>query len=234
MSLDSFLLPSSVTVIHEKDSRFASLTVEPLFQGYGTTVGNALRRVMLSSLDGAALTSVKIQNISHEFTAVKGIREDIVEVTLNLKQVRMKVFSEEPVRLTIEKKGQGVITAGDFAKNADVEIVNPDAVIATLTDDTTTFRMDAIASRGRGFVPVEERENEELEVGMIKLDAIYSPVRNVAIHVEPVRIGDITNFDKLVMNIETDGAMSPEEAVKKSVDILMEHFKIISEAPAIQ
>ena len=234
MSNESFLLPSNISVVHGDEMRFATLSVEALFQGYGTTLGNALRRVMLSSLKGAAITSVKIHGATHEFTALKGVKEDIVEITLNLKQVRLRVFTDEPVRMTLEKKGMGKVTAGDFSKNSDIEIANPDLVIATVTDENVPFKLEAIATQGRGFIPVEERESEELEVGMIKLDAIFSPVKTVAIRVEPVRIGEITNFDRLVLDIETDGTITPEDAVKQSVNILMDHFRIINEASALQ
>ena len=225
--MESLLLPSSIYFTAGDEANTSQLVIEPMFHGYGTTVGNSLRRVMLSSLTGGALTGVRIAGVTHEFTTVEGVKEDAVEITLNLKQMALKVHSETPVRLKLTKKGEGVVKASDFEANADVEIVNPDAVIATITDKGATFEMEAIAEQGRGYLPIEEREKEELEAGWIKLDALFSPVRNVAFKVEPVRIGDITDYDRLVMDIETDGVVTPEEAVDMATAILIEHFELI-------
>lgn len=226
--MDTFVYPTTIDYAAGEEAHSATLTVEPLFHGYGTTIGNALRRVLLSSLPGGALTGVKIAGISHEFTTMEGVKEDAVEIRMNLKQVGIKVHADVPVRLQLSKKGKGAVTAGDFAANADVEIVNPNAVIATLTDDNTTFELEAMAETGYGYVPTEEREKEETEVGWIKLDALYSPVKSVAFRVEPVRIGEITNYDRVVMDIETNGVISPEEAVKASTEILMKHFSLLA------
>ncbi|MBT5275004.1 DNA-directed RNA polymerase subunit alpha [Candidatus Uhrbacteria bacterium] len=228
MEQKSLLLPSTISYAPGDEPNMATLTVEPMEHGYGTTIGNALRRVLLTSLPGGALSAVKITGASHEFTTVDGVKEDAVELTLNLKQVNIKVHSENPVRLSLSKKGSGVVTAGDFAANADVEIANPDQVIATITDDKVTFEMEALASQGQGYVPVEEREKEEQEVGWIKLDALYSPVKSVAFRVEPVRIGEITNYDRLSMDIQTDGTMTAQEAVEASTEILMKHFQLLA------
>jgi len=224
--MDTFVYPSTIEYV-PGELHSATLTIEPLFHGYGTTIGNALRRVLLSSLPGGALTGVKIAGVSHEFTTMKGVKEDGVEIRMNLKQVALKVFSNTPVRLYLSKKGKGPVTAGDFTANADVEIVNPHIVIATLTDDATTFELEALAETGYGYVQTEERANEETEVNWIKLDALYSPVRAIAFRVEPVRIGEITNYDRVVMDIETNGVISPEEAVKASTEILMKHFSLL-------
>lgn len=205
----------------------ATFEVSPCFQGYGTTIGNALRRAMLSSLSGNAITSVKLTGATHEFTTIENVMEDVVEITLNLKQVRMKVHSDQPVRLKLSKKGEGPVKAGDFDANADVEIVNPEQLIATVTDSKGTFEMEAIVESGRGYVPIEERENEEAELGMIKVDAMFSPVKSVAFKVEPMRIGDITDFDRLLMDIETDGSITPEDAVAQSTKVLMDYFKLV-------
>ena len=175
----------------------------------------------------SALTGVKIAGASHEFTTLEGVKEDAVEIRMNLKQVALKVHSDMPVRLSLSKKGKGAVTAGDFEANSDVEVVNPDAVIATITDDSTTFELEAIAESGYGYVPTEEREKEETEVGLIKLDALYSPVKSVAFHVEPVRIGEITNYDRVIMDIETNGVLTPQEAVQASTEILMKHFSLL-------
>lgn len=223
------LLPSTINYSAGEEPNMVTLTVEPMEHGYGTTIGNALRRVLLTSLTGGALSAVKISGALHEFTTVDGVKEDVVELTLNLKQVNIKVHSDNPVRLSLSKKGSGVVTAGDFAPNADVEIANPELVIATITDANTTFEMEALATKGQGYVPVEERENEEQEVGWIKLDALYSPVKSVAFRVEPVRIGEVTDYDRLVMDIETDGTITAKEAVEASTEILIEHFQLLTE-----
>ena len=203
------------------------LTIEPLHHGYGTTVGNALRRVLLSSLEGAAVTAVKIKGAQHEFSAVAGVKEDVLEIVLNLKQLRLKVHTDEPVVLKLSASGKnGAITAGDISPNADVEIVNPDLVIATGTDAGATFDIEITVGRGRGFSPTEERETSG-DIGVIAVDALYSPVLNVAVQVENTRVGEITNYDKLVMTILTDGTMTPEEAVKDATKIILNHFNWI-------
>ncbi|NQV12245.1 DNA-directed RNA polymerase subunit alpha [Candidatus Uhrbacteria bacterium] len=228
MEQKSLLLPSTISYAPGEEPNMVTLTVEPMEHGYGTTIGNALRRVLLTSLNGGALSAVKITGASHEFTTVDGVKEDAVELTLNLKQVNIKVHSENPVRISLSKKGEGVVTAGDFTANADVEIANPEQVIATITDAGTTFEMEALASQGQGYVPVEEREKEEQEVGWIKLDALYSPVKSVAFRVEPVRIGEVTDYDRLIMDIQTDGTITAQEAVEASTEILMQHFQLLA------
>ncbi|MBI2476907.1 DNA-directed RNA polymerase subunit alpha [Candidatus Uhrbacteria bacterium] len=227
MAIDPILLPSSITIEPINDASRATLTVEPCFQGYGTTIGNALRRVLLSSLPGAAITAFKVEGATHEFTTIENVLEDVVEISLNLKQVRARLHTDQPVRLKLSKSGEGPVTAGDFEANADVEIVNPDQHIATITDAKGSFGIEAIIEPGRGFLPTEEREKEESEMGLIKLDALFSPVKNVSFKVEPVRIGNITNFDKLMMEIETDGSISPKEAVAQSVRVLMDYFALL-------
>ncbi len=201
--------------------------VEPCYYGYGTTLGNALRRVLLSSLPGAAVTAVKIKGVTHEFSSLENVKEDVLEIILNIKALRMKVHVDEPVKLTLKKKGTGDVLAKDIDANADVEIVNPETKIATITDDNFEFEMDLIVERGRGFRPTEDRKSEG-ELGLIAVDAVFSPVRNVAYKVEATRVGEITNFDKLVMTIETDGTITPQEAVEESGKILMDYFSLIS------
>lgn len=226
--METFLYPSTLDYTPGAEPNQATLTVEPLFHGYGTTIGNTLRRVMLSSLRGGALTAIKLQGASHEFTTIKGVKEDMVELTLNLKRVALKVHSDAPVRLKLSKKGEGVVTAGDFAANADVEVVNPEVVLATITDASGSLEMEAMAEQGFGYVQTEERESEELEVGWIKLDALFSPVKNVSFNVEATRVGEITNYDKLVMSIETNGVLTPQEAVRQSTDIILNHFRLLA------
>lgn len=241
--MEEILLPSKIEIVPGKDERNATLVVEPCWHGYGTTLGNALRRVMLSSLPGAAVTAVKIKGASHEFTAIPGVQEDILELTLNLKSLRMRLFTDEPVRLTLSVKGEKEVTAADIKAPSDVEIVNPDLHIATLTDKKAELELEIFVGKGRGYVPVEERAKEKPELGMIAIDAIYSPVREIGYKVENVRVGQITNFDKLVMSIETDGTITPKDAVDQSLRILLDHFQLMlggraedmaPEAPAME
>jgi len=227
METTPFIFPSELRYEDTDEANAKKLVFEPLMHGYGTTLGNSLRRVLLTSLTGAAVTSVKFEGASHEFTTIKGIKEDVVELSLNLKQLNLKVHTDEPVKLRLSKESEGVVTAGDIDANADVEIVNPEQVIATITEKNTEFTMELIVENGRGYIPVEERDGEELEVGWIKLDAMFSPIEAVAMNVEPVRIGDITNYDKLELTIETDNSITVEEAVEASSQILIEHLNLL-------
>lgn len=202
----------------------ATLTIEPLHHGYGTTVGNALRRVLLSSLPGAAVTAVKIKGVQHEFQALVGVQEDVLDIVLHLKQLRMTVHADEPVVLKLVKKGEGPVIAADIAPNADVEIANPELVLATLTSASATIDMEITVSRGRGFSPTEDRETVSSDIGVMAIDALFSPVRQVSLKVENTRVGDITNYDKLIMPIETDGTLAPADAVEQATKILINHF----------
>ena len=224
--MEAILLPSKIEFIPGKTKREATLVVEPCVHGYGTTIGNALRRVMLSSLPGAAVTAVKIKGAGHEFSSIPGVKEDVLELVLNLKLLRLRVYGDGPVRLMLSTKGNREVTAKDIEVTSDIEVCNPDLHIATLTDKKAELEMEIFVEVGRGYVPVEERVTEKNELGMIAIDALYSPVRDVGIHVENVRVGQITNFDKLLMNIETDGTITPEEAVHQSIRILLDHFTL--------
>lgn len=225
--MEELLLPSKIEITPGESDNKATLVVSPCFHGYGTTLGNALRRTLLSSLPGAAVTAVKISGATHEFDALEGVKEDVLEIVLNLKALRLKLHSDESVRLELSKKGVGAVTAADIGKNADVEIVNPDLRIATLTDKKAELEMEIIVDSGRGYGTIEERTKERGELGVIVVDAAYSPVREVGWKVENVRVGDITNYDKLIMDIETDGTITPEEAVDQAVKILLDHFTLI-------
>ncbi len=198
----------------------------------GTTLGNALRRVLLSSLPGAAATAVKITGAQHEFSTIPNIKEDVLEIILNLKQLRLKVASDEPVRLTLKKTGEGKVKAKDIEAQAGVEIVNPDLHIATITDEGGELEMEIIASRGRGFVTTEERGKEK-EIGVIAIDSIFTPVKNVGYQVVDTRVGQITNFDKLIMTIETDGTITPKDAVEQAARMLLEHFELFRDLSAV-
>ncbi len=211
--------------VTEEDS-IGVYTFEPLPSGFGNTLGNTLRRVLYSSLEGAALTQVKITGVVHQFSTIAGVKEDVVEISLNLKQVRVKLHSRNPVIGSIVKKGPGVVTAGDIDFPSDAEVVNKDLVIATLADTKSKFEAEVVAEPGVGYSPVEERETSK--VGIILLDALYSPVISVNYTMEPARFGKRVDLDKLTLTVKTDGTITPWEAVSKSADILTTFFTAIS------
>lgn len=196
--------------------------IEPLEQGYGQTLGNSLRRVLLTSLSGAAVTSVKIAGVQHQFSAVSGLKEDVVELLLNLKKVRLVMPSDEPVTLTLSKKGPGEVTAGDLEAPAGVTIVNPDTVLGTLADKKASLEVEMTAERGFGYVAADEKKVDE--IGRIPVSALFSPITRVNYRVEATRVGRMTNLDKLVMEIWTDGTMPPLDALKASAKILVSYF----------
>lgn len=221
--MDPIMLPSKITFMRGDRPHEGMLVVEPCAQGYGTTLGNALRRVLLSSLSGAAVTAVKIKGADHEFATMPNVKEDALEIILNLKLLRLKLFSEEPVKLTLSVKGEKKITAADFKKDALVEIVNPELPIATITGSSGTFEIDVWVSPGRGYKSTDERGRDKLELGMIAIDALYNPVINVSYKVDATRVGEKTDFDKLVLRVETDGTIDPLEAVNQAVQIVTDH-----------
>lgn len=227
--MENFLLPSKVEIQPGETSNTGSVVVSPCFHGYGTTLGNALRRVLLSSLPGSAVEYFKVKGVQHEFSTIEGVKEDVVEVMLNLKQLSVRVFSDELVTLTLTKKGPGVVTAGDIEPNSNVEIINKDLVICTITKNKT-LEMEVVVGRGRGYTPVEEKNRQNYDLGTIVVDSVYTPVKDVGYHVEYTRVGDITNYEKLTLNIETNGTISPQEALRQATQILMDHFTIILEA----
>ena len=227
--MESLLLPSKIRFAKGERPHEGILTVEPCTQGYGTTIGNAMRRVLLSSLPGAAVTAVKIKGVDHEFSTINGVKEDVLEIILNLKALRLKCHSSEPVKVSLTVKGEKAVTAADFEKNADVEIVNKDLVIATLTDKSSSFEMEITVAQGRGFRTTEERLKEKLELGTIAIDALYSPVINVSYKVEATRLGEKTDYDKLILSVETDGTMDPLDACRDSVAILLDHLNLLKE-----
>ena len=206
----------------------ATFVVEPLHSGYGMTLGNSLRRVILSSLGGAAVTAVKIDSVAHEFSTIEGVKEDVVEIILNLKKLRFRVFSDEPQFLVLNASKKGAVTAADIKTTADVEVVNPDQLIATLDKDKVMLGMEIKVEKGRGYVPVENREAEKLEVGMIAVDALYSPIVRVRYSVENTRVGQMTDLDRLTMEIETDGTITPHDAIRQAAENLVEHFRVVA------
>ena len=224
--MQPLLLPSKVLFEEGDQPTIGRMIVEPCEAGFGTTLGNAFRRVLLSSLPGAAISDIRIEGIEHEFSTVPHVKEDLIQIILNVKQLRLKVHADEPVRLRIAVKGERVVTAGDIEKNADVEIVNPEQVIATLTDASASFTMELIATQGRGYEPTEARDRKSGEIGLLAVDALYTPIRNVGFHVENTRVGQVTNYDKLTVTIETDGTIDARDAVEQSTKILMDHFRL--------
>ncbi|MBU1034624.1 DNA-directed RNA polymerase subunit alpha [Patescibacteria group bacterium] len=227
--MESILLPSKIRFAKGERPNESVLTVEPCTQGYGTTIGNALRRVLLASLPGAAVTAVKIRGADHEFSTMPHVKEDVLEIILNLKTLRLKVHSDEPVKLSLSVKGERAVTAADFEKNADVEIVNSDLVIANLTDKSATLEMEITVGSGRGYRSTEDRVKEKLEIGTIAIDALYSPVLNVSYKVVDTRVGERTDYDKLILTLETDGSIDALDACKRGVDILLDHFNLLKD-----
>lgn len=199
--------------------------------GYGATIANPLRRVLLSSLEGAAVTSIKIKGVDHEFTSIPGVLEDVIEIILNIKKVRFNLHTDGPTKLTLNCKGEREVIAADIEKNADVEIINTDQLIATITDKKTELSVEFDIEKGIGYVPVEQRQKEKLAIGVIAIDAIFSPVRMVNFTVENIRVGQRIDFNRVLMDVETDGSILPEAAMKKASEILSDHFRLISEIP---
>ena len=207
----------------EEIGTFAKYEAGPLQAGYGVTLGNALRRVLLSSLEGAAVTSIQIRDVYQEFSTIPGVKEDVTQIVLNVKKLRLRSFATHPVSLRLIKSGAGPVLAADIAESADIEIVNPDLVLMTLDSDDVTIEMDITVERGVGYLPAER--TEALPIGVIAVDAIFTPVRKVNYWVESMRVGQMTNYDKLTIEIETDGTISPEEALSRSAQVLVGQFQ---------
>lgn len=219
---------SQISVETEKETAdFGKFIIEPLDQGYGHTIGNSLRRVLLTSLPGAAITQAKISGVRHQFTSLSGMSEDIIEFTLNLKKVRLKITGDKPVKLTLDVKGPKEVKAKDIEISAGAEIVNPDLTLAHLADSKAKLTASMVAETGNGYSLAEERKTGE--IGLIILDASFSPITKVDYHVEATRVGRVTNYDKLSLEITTDQSIKPSEALKKAVKILLDHFSAIYE-----
>ncbi|WP_352419148.1 DNA-directed RNA polymerase subunit alpha [Proteiniborus sp.] len=208
-----------------EDNTYGKFVVEPLERGYGTTLGNSLRRILLSSLPGAAVSSIKIQGVLHEFSTIPGVLEDVSEIILNIKNIAAIMYSDEPVMLKIEAEGSGTITAGDIVTGSEVEILNKDLHIATLEDDAKLY-MELEMTRGRGYVPAERNKKENQPIGVIPIDSIYTPVKKVNFKVENTRVGQITDYDKLTLEVWTDGTIKPDEATSLGAKILNEHLNL--------
>lgn len=222
-------LPSQPKIV-EKEDNLAIFEIEGLWPGYGVTVGNSLRRVLLSSLPGAAITQVKIKGVRHEFSTMPGVLEDVVTILLNLKQLRFKLHVEEPQKATLQVKGEKDIKASLFDLPSQVELMNKDAHIATLTDKKTEFDAEITIEKGMGYEPAESRKKGKLDIGTIALDAIFTPIKKVSYRVENMRVGEKTDFDRLILELETDGSITPEEAINQASEILVGHFALIGGA----
>lgn len=212
----------------EETDRSGTYVIEPLFPGYGITVGNSLRRVLFSSLYGSAISSVRIDGATHEFATLPGMIEDVVTLILNLKTLRIKLLTDEPATLRLEAKGPGAVRAKDFIANANVVVVDPEHYLATL-DKQGKLSMEVTVERGRGYVPTEQKMTEHQPLGTISVDSIFTPVKKVHYEVENTRVGDMTNFDKLTIDITTDGTVEPRAALEQAAKILVEHFDILSQ-----
>ncbi len=210
----------------EELETYGKYEASPLPAGYGTTLGNALRRVLLSSLEGAAVTSIQVRDVYHEFSSLPGVKEDVTQLVLNVKKLRLKSESTHPVQLKLVKSGAGAVTAADITETADVEIVNPEQHLMTLDSDDVTIEMDLTVERGVGYLAAER--SDQLPIGVIPVDAIFTPVRKVNYHVENTRVGQMTNYDKLTIEIETDGTLAPEDTLSRAAEILVAQFSLFS------
>ena len=221
-----FQLPLRLELEHETaSSLYGRFTAEPFERGFGTTIGNSLRRVLLSSLHGAAVTSVKVEGAFHEFSTIPGVAEDVTIIILNIKNLRIKLHTEKSKAIRLKKKGPGEARASDIEHDADLTILNPDLTIATL-DKNGMIDLELIVKPGRGYVPAERNKEEGLPIGVIPVDSIFSPVKRVNFHVENARVGRVTDYDKLNLEVWTDGSMTPQEAVSSSALILRDHLNI--------
>ncbi|AKR07368.1 DNA-directed RNA polymerase subunit alpha [Bacillus wiedmannii] len=217
--------PKIETVELNEDAKYGKFVIEPLERGYGTTLGNSLRRILLSSLPGAAVTAIQIDGVLHEFSTVEGVVEDVTTIILNLKKLALKIYSEEEKTLEIDVQGEGIVTAADITHDSDVEILNPDLHIATLAKNAH-FRMRLTAKRGRGYTPADANKSEDQPIGVIPIDSIYTPVSRVTYQVEKTRVGQVANYDKLTLDVWTDGSIGPKEAISLGAKILTEHLNI--------
>jgi len=220
--------------IEEHSANSATFVIEPLHTGYGMTLGNSLRRVLLSSIAGSAIVAFKIEGATHEFTTVPGIKEDVVDIMLNLKQVRFKSAVDEPVQVRLEKKGAGIVTAADIKTTADVEIVTPEAVIATIDDPKATLIIDIVVDAGRGYRTIEESSEKRLHSDMIAVDALFSPVQRVRYKVENTRVGQTTDLDKLILTVDTDGSISPRDAFEEAAAILINQYTALAGSTRVE
>lgn len=223
-----FERPNIEVVEISEDKKYGKFVVEPLERGYGITLGNSLRRIMLSSLPGAAVSQVKIEGVLHEFSSIPGVKEDVTEIIMNIKSLAIKNNSDtnEPKTAYIEYEGEGVVRASDIQVDQDIEILNPDLVIATLSGKDTKLYMELTITKGRGYVSSDKNKTEDLPIGVIAIDSIYTPVERVNVTVENTRVGQITDYDKLTLDVNTNGTLVPDEAVSLAAKVLSEHLSL--------
>jgi DNA-directed RNA polymerase subunit alpha len=226
--MSKYIQTPSLSKVEDHNPTSATFVIEPLHPGYGMTLGNSLRRVLLSSIAGAAVTGFRVNGVSHEFTTVKGVKEDVVAIMLNLKGIRFKVFSDEPQTVSLNKKGKGIIKAKDLQLNADVEVVNPQHVIATVDDDKANITMELTVETGRGYHALDEQGANRKISDMIMLDALYTPVMRVRYKVENTRVGQMTDLDRLLITIDTDGSISPRDAFEEAAAILVNQYTALA------
>jgi DNA-directed RNA polymerase subunit alpha len=218
--------------IVKKEGNKAIFEIEALHPGYGVTIGNSLRRVLLSSLEGAAVTQMKIKGVSHEFSAIPGVLEDVITIMLNLKQLRFRLFATEPQKAVLKVKGEKEVKGSDFTIPAQVELANKNCLLATLTSKSAELEMEIQIEKGIGYSSRETRQKEKLEIGAIPVDAIFTPVKRVSYRIENMRVGERTDYDRLFLEIETDGIITPEQALWQACEILVKHFSLLTEALA--
>lgn len=220
--------------VNENSDNSAEFVIEPLHAGYGNTLGNSLRRVLLSSIEGAAIVAFRIEGATHEFTTVAGVKEDVVDIMLNLKNVRLKVHTDQPIELRLEKKGAGAVLAGDIKTTADVEVINPEQVICTIDDPKKSVVIDLVVEAGRGYRTIEEASESRLHSDMIALDAMFGPVRRTRYKVDNTRVGQETNLDKLILTVETDGSLTPREAFEEAAAILVNQYTALAGSTTVE
>lgn len=225
--MEKIALPQKIEFVKGSNANNKQIIIEPCYPGYGATIGNALRRVLLSSLPGAAPIGVKIKGADHEFMSLPHVEEDVLELILNLKKLRLKIFTDDAVKLELDARGEKEVKASDIKKNSLVEIANPDLVLGHVTDMAGSLSMEISVSKGAGYITVESRESAKNEIGYIEMDSIFSPVMAVGVNIENVRIGKMTNWDKLILDVTTDGTITPEDAFYKSVEILINQFNAL-------
>lgn len=223
-----------LAAVNEASSTSAEFVIEPVHAGYGNTLGNSIRRVLLSSIRGGAIVAFRVEGATHEFTTLPGVKEDVVDIMLNLKNVRIKVHTDEPIELRLEKKGAGPVTAGDIKTTADVEVINPDQVIATIDDAKKSVLMDLVVESGRGYRTIEDSSTKRLHSDMIALDAVFSPVLRVRYKVDNTRVGQETNLDKLLLTVDTDGTITPREAFEEAAAILVNQYTALAGATSVE
>ncbi len=219
-------LPSKPRVVSEEENR-GTFEIDGLYPGYGHTLGNSLRRIILSSLPGAAITQVKIDGVEHEFSAIDGVKEDVIVILLNLRRIRLALHSDEPVTVTLKKSGLGVVTAGDITAPTQVEILNPEQPICEITNKSTKLEMELRIEKGLGYIPREVHMKEKMEIGAIAMDAVFTPIRRANYEVENMRVGDRTDYNRLRITLETDGTYTAREALEKSIEIMIHQLKAI-------